>query len=226
MTSDARARLRLVGSSGVATSKFSERLNVLVAILLSVSALATSWAGYQASVWNGDQSSHGSRATALRTTSTRASTRAGQLRIVDVQLFTSWLAAYVQGETRLARFYEQRFRPEFAPAFRVWMASHPLRSPDAASTPFALAEYQLADDAEAQRLARAADEESAASQRANAVSDAYVFDAVILASVMFFASAAQRGAVTRMRLFLVGIALTMCAVGIYRLATSPVAWSS
>jgi hypothetical protein len=207
----------------VVTSDASERLNVLVTVLLSVSALATSWAGYQASVWNGEQLAHGANATAFRTTSTRVSTRAGQLRIIDVQLFTSWLAAYARDDTRLASFYEQRFRPEFVPAFRAWIASRPLRSSNAASTPFVLPEYRLADDADAQRLACVADEESLASQRANTLSDGYVFDAVILATVMFFASAAQRGALTRMRLFLFGIALAMCVAGVYRLLTSPLA---
>jgi hypothetical protein len=40
---------------------------------------------------------------------------------------------------------------------------------------------------------------------------------------MFFASAAQRRASTRIRLFLFGIALAMCAAGILRLLTSPLA---
>jgi hypothetical protein len=207
----------------VAAEDRSHRLDLYLTIIMSVAALATSWAGYQASVWSGDQAAHGSAATALRTTSTRASTRAGQERIVDVQLFTSWLNAYATGNTRLATFYEGRFRPEFRPAFRAWVASRPLRSPDAAPTPFTLPQYRVASDAEAQQLARAADQESAASQYANRVSDGYVLDAVILAMVMFFATAAQRGFTARLRLVSFLIALAMCAFGVYRLATSPLA---
>jgi hypothetical protein len=200
-----------------------QRLDVVATILLSVAALATSWAGFQASVWNGDQSTYGARATALRTSATRASTRAGQERIIDVLLFSGWLNAYVHDDARLAGFYERRFRPEFVPVFRVWTASRPLRSLDAAPSPFVLPEYRLAGDAEAQQLARAADEASAASQHANAMSDSYVFDAVILATVMFFASTAQRGT-TRTRRILLAIAMLMCATGLYRLFTSLVAW--
>jgi hypothetical protein len=199
----------------------SERLDLYLTIVMSVAALATSWAGYQASLWSGDQASHGGTATALRTHSTRIFTRAGQERIVDVQLFTSWLNAYATGDTTLAAFYEQRFRPEFKPAFRAWVASRPLRSPNAAPTPFTLPEYRVAADSVAQRLALAADRESSASQFANKMSDGYVLDAVILAMVMFFATAAQRGFSPQLRLVSFVIALAMCAFGIYRLVTSP-----
>jgi hypothetical protein len=201
----------------------NRRLDLYLTIVMSVAALATSWGGYQASVWSGDQASHGGAATALRTTSMRASTRAGQERIVDVQLFTSWLGAYATGNRRLATFYEERFRPEFVPAFRVWVASRPLRSPDAVPTPFTLPQYRIASDAEAQRLASEADQESAASQFANTVSDGYVLDAVILAMVMFFATAAQRVLSARLRLVCFIIALAMCAFGVYRLCISPLA---
>jgi hypothetical protein len=201
----------------------NHRLNDYIAILVSVAALATSWAGYQASVWNGEQASHGVQATTLRTSSTRASTHAGQLAIVDVELFTSWLDARTSGKAQLATFYEQRFRPEFLPAFRTWVASRPLTTPGAPRSPFALPEYRLADEVEASRLARAADDESAASQHANRVSDGYVLNVVLLQTVMLFATAVQQGTVRRLRIFLVGVAVVLCVASLYRLFTAPVA---
>jgi len=208
------------------TSKAGAHLNVLFSVLLAAAALATSWAGFQASMWSSEQSTHANRASRLRTSSTLATTRAGQQRLVDVQLFTSWLAAYAQEDTRLAAFYEQRFRPEFLPAFHAWVASRPLQSRNAAPSPFALPEYRLTEETEAQRLAHAADDESAKSQHANGVNDGYVFDAIILATVLFFGSTAQQSAVTRMRLVLLGVALMTCVVGVYRLITAPLSWPS
>jgi hypothetical protein len=208
------------------TSKAGVHLNVLLGVLLAAAALATSWSGFQASMWSSEQTTHGNRASRLRTSSTLATTRAGQQRLVDVQLFTGWLAAYAQQDTRLAAFYEQRFRPEFLPAFHTWVASRPLQSRNAAPSPFALPEYRLAEETEAQRLAHAADDESAKSQHANRVNDGYVFDAIILATVLFFGSTAQQSAVTRMRLVLVGVALMTCVVGVYRLLTAPLSWPS
>jgi hypothetical protein len=53
-----------------------------------------------------------------------------------------------------------------------------------------------------------------------------VFDAIILATVLFFGSTSQRIGMARLRVILVGIAVTICVVGIYRLITSPLAWPS
>jgi len=208
------------------TSKAGVHLIVLLGVVVAAAALATSWAGFQASMWSSEQTTHANRAFRLRTSSTLATTRAGQQRLVDVQLFTSWLGAYAQQDARLTAFYEQRFRPEFLPAFHAWVASRPLQSRNAAPSPFALPEYRLAEETEAQRLAHAADDESAKSQHANRVNDGYVFDAIILATVLFFGSTAQQSAVTRMRLVLLGVALMTCVVGVYRLLAAPLSWPS
>jgi hypothetical protein len=51
---------------------------------------------------------------------------------------------------------------------------------------------------------------------ANRLSDAYVLDAVILATVMFFATAAQQASDNRLRLILAITAVVICAGGILR----------
>jgi hypothetical protein len=196
-------------------------INFAMAILLSLSALGTSWAGYQATLWSGDQSVFGGQSIAMRHKSTRASTAAGQLRTVDVLVFMNWLAAYGRGDTVLAEFYERRFRAEFRPAFRAWVASRPLRSPDAAPTPFALPEYELSDDDDAVRFEAAADSLALKGAMANRMSDAYVLDAVILATVMFFASAAQQATDNRLRVMLGIIAVVICGTGILRFIVLP-----
>jgi len=185
-------------------------------ILMSISALGTSWAGYQATVWSGDQSAFGGQSVAMRHRSTRASTAAGQFRTIDVLVFMNWLTAYGHGDSLLADFYEHRFRPEFKPAFRAWMATNPLHSPDAAPSPFALPEYRVALDDEALRAEAAADSLALKGAMANRLSDAYVLDAVILATVMFFATAAQQATDNRLRWTLAITAVAICAGGILR----------
>jgi hypothetical protein len=205
------------------TESHEQRNNGFATVLLSVAALATSWAGYQASLWSGDQASHNQKAISLRTTATRADTRAGQLRIIDVGLFQSWLTAAAHRDTLLERFFEARFRPEFAVAFSAWVMTKPMKSPNAAPSPFALPQYHLADADEAGRLTTAADSEAATSERANNNSDGYVLDAVLFATVMFFATAAQRDSGTKLRgaRLMLAFASIMCAVGIVRLIVSP-----
>ena len=201
-------------------AKRTSRLRAWSAVLMSLAALATSWASYQASLWSGEQMQRGAASAAYRAKSTRASTRAGQLRMIDIGVFGHWMNATVRRDTALAAFVRTRFRREFAPAFESWMASKPLVSHDAAATPFAHPQYRLADDIVADSLDHMADRESAASQRANRISDSYVLDAVIMATVLFFAGTEQ-ASVTRLRILMLVIATSMCVTGIVRLIVAP-----
>ncbi len=100
-----------------------ERMLELGAILLlSLTTLATAWSGYQAARWSGEQSQHYARASATRIKAQQQSTAAGQLRIDDLLFFNGWLDASSAGDTKLAAVYRRRFRPEFVPAFRAWIA--------------------------------------------------------------------------------------------------------
>jgi hypothetical protein len=202
----------------------NRRINAFATILLSLAALATSWAGYQASLWSGDQAAHGATSAAIRTRATRVADSAGQLRLIDVGVYVNWAEAYSRNDYRLAKFLEERFRPEFRVAFTRWIAMEPFKSDTAARTPFTLPEYRLGAQRTADSLEALANSEGAASQHANNVSDAYVLDAVILATVMFFATAAQqgRGDHASLRILMLAIALIACSAGIYRIIISPV----
>ncbi len=71
---------------------------------------------------------------------------------VDIALFIQWVNATARDEPELADFYEQRFRPEFVPAFDAWQDTDPLTNPEAPPTPFAMPEYQLESRTEAEQL--------------------------------------------------------------------------
>ena len=101
--------------------------------------------------WNGEQAKAASRANATRIEAARASA-SRTADEVDVATFIQWVDAYAREETELADFYRERFRAEFKPAFEAWIATRPLKKPDAPLTPFAMPEYQLAATSEAERL--------------------------------------------------------------------------
>ena len=61
-------------------------------------------------------------------------------------------------------FYFERFRSEFKPAVKAWIATDPLNNPKAPPIPFSMPEYKLAKQAEAKHLL--ADAETAARRRA------------------------------------------------------------
>ncbi|HET6494725.1 MAG TPA: hypothetical protein VFH61_05075, partial [Thermoleophilia bacterium] len=141
-------------------------VEVLVVILLSLATVSTAWSAYQATRWSGEQAISAGRADALRTESTKMSNRANALSIIDVQLFTDWVTAVSEDDTRRSDFLRARFRDEFVPAFDAWMASAPKGTipPD---TPFAMPKYTLATEAESERLTKEAAANVMASREAN-----------------------------------------------------------
>jgi hypothetical protein len=193
---------------------------MVVTVLLATAALATSWSSYQASIWSGVQSRQYNVSSGLRTRAMRASEEGARFRLVDVALFTRWLEAHVDGRTKVTAFYEKHFRTEFRPAFDAWRASH--ADVLAAQTPFALPEYRVAKERDAERLDKDATGEFEAGQRANDNSDRYVFVTVMLASVLFFAGAVRTVQTPHGRVALLGIATALCLLALVRLATLPV----
>jgi hypothetical protein len=167
-------------------------IDVVSTVLLALATVATAWAGYQSSRWHGEQAEAQSRATAARVEATRSSGVANREAEIDVALFIQWVDAYALKETRLQQFYRRRFRDEFRPAFRAWIATKPLTNPGAPLSPFAMPEYRLAASRQVERLeaqaAAAAEEAREHIERA----DRYVLAVVLFASSLFFAGISTR----------------------------------
>jgi hypothetical protein len=203
-------------------SAFDRRLEIAATILLALSAIGTSWAGYQASLWNGNETEYTNAAMTMRTRATRATTGGSLMRIVDVSLFTSWLEAYARRDTLLAIALRERFRREFKPAFEAWLETNPGKSTNAPRTPFGMPEYHIAAFDSAAHFDRAADSLLSAALRANRQGDRLVLYAVLFATAMVFGGIAQQQQSTRsIRLILFGIAILMCCIGMAQLVTTP-----
>jgi hypothetical protein len=129
-----------------------QRLEIIATVLLALATLGTAWSGYQASRWTGEQAKEFARGTGTRIESTKAASLADSQSQIDVATFTQWVDAYALRRTELADFYFKRFRAEFKPAVVAWIATRPLRNPDAPLTPFAMPQYKLAAQEESERL--------------------------------------------------------------------------
>ena len=198
-------------------------IELLLAVMLGAVTLATAWSGYQSARWGGTQSVLFSQAGAYRTESTRASTEAGQLVQIDVGLYMNWIEAYARDDQVLFDYYQELFRGEFQPAFEAWLATDPANNPDAPATPFEMPQYKLAKAEEAKQLeldAEAAFEEGRA---ANQQSDDYILNAVILASVLFLSGIVTRFDWLPVRLLIIVAALVLLGLGLYNIATYPIA---
>jgi len=191
-------------------------LELATTVLLALAAVATAWATYQSARWHGKQAESQSASIAARVESTRESGVANREAQIDVAIFTQWVDAYARGETELEAFYRKRFRPEFQPAFKAWVATKPRKNPDAPLSPFAMPQYHLTASDKADELeARAGAFSSTVSQYIQRA-DNYTLAVVLFASALFFA-----GISTRMRS--PGQCVALLAVG-YLLLLGTIAW--
>ena len=191
-----------------------KRFEVVATFLLAFAALATAWTGYQASLWDGIQSSNYTQASAARTEAAQLRTEANQFRLADLSVFESFVDASVSGNDELAEFYRARFRPEFEVAFDAWIALDPFADPESPPSPLAMAEYQLAADAEATTLDARADTLFREGEEANTASDIYTMSTLLFAIVLFFAAISERFDYQRVRVFLLSVAAVGLVVGV------------
>jgi hypothetical protein len=211
-------------TNGSARDRFLT-VEVLSTVLLAIAAVATAWSSYQASRWNGEQAKAASRANAARIESTRASGLANTQSQIDVATFMQWVNAYALDQTELATFYFRRFRAEFRPAVDAWIATRPRRNPDAPLTPFAMPQYRLAANQEADRLEAQA-ETLAAKARADVQrATNYVLGVVLFAASLFFAGMSTKLGTPRLRGVLLALGGALFVGTAIWLATLPISVS-
>jgi len=169
---------------------------VAAAIILSVSTFVSSWAGYQANLWD-------------------------RFQVADMMIFTHWLDAHARSDRALEDYYRRQFRPEFAAAVDSWLRQHPGRNPDKARSPFVMPDYHSKAMAEAVAAARRADAQFAAGQKANDISDAFENGVVFLALAMFLCGITQTFETSGARISLLTIGAIACLFGIARISYLP-----
>jgi hypothetical protein len=173
-------------------SRADRRLELGAVLVLSLAVLATAWSGYHAARWSGEQSQLHTQASALRVESAQQAVRAGQARIDDQLYFNGWLDAYASGDERLATIYRRRFRPEFVPAFRAWIAQRPFSNPRAIPGPLYVPQYKPAEGVRAAELDAEAEELYREGVEAKEHDDAYTLTTVFFAAVLFFGTVSLR----------------------------------
>jgi hypothetical protein len=203
----------------------THRIEVLATVLLAVAAVATAWSGYQATRWNGEQATASSRTNAIRIDAARAQGLSQAQTQVDVATFTQWVDAYAHKETQLADFYFKRFRTEFRPAVDAWLATKPLKNPNAPLTPFAMPQYKLAATAEAQRLDAEAEISAATVRRNIQRSSNYILGVVLFSVSLFFAGMSTKLSDTRLRKITLALGYVVFLGTLIWIATSPVSFA-
>ncbi len=176
-------------------SEFTRRdhvLEIVSAVLLSLTTVASSWSAYQATRWSGVQATSFSRAGSLRTQAAQSTTTGTQRVGIDVAMFIQFAEAFSRGDTLLFSFLLERFRPGFKEVVEEWMELRPLRNPDAPPSPFAMDAYMVPELEKARRLNREANSFFERAKDANQTGDNYILLTVVFASVLFFSGIATK----------------------------------
>ncbi|MEJ2710499.1 MAG: hypothetical protein P8074_23005 [Anaerolineales bacterium] len=203
-------------------ARLNRILEIISAILLSLATVGSAWCAYQSARWNGVQAISFSAANGARTESVRMSNEALQLASIDVGMFTQLATAYSEENEFLFNFIMDRFRPEMKPAVEAWIATEPLKNPEAPSSPFAMAEYTSAAQDEADRLLGVAEQSLQDAQAANQNSDNYVLLTVMFASVLFFGGISTKFDMFKIRAALIAFGILIFTAGLVILATYPI----
>src|SRR5262249_10362003 len=148
-----------------------DRLEVASAVVLSIAALASSWASYQAGLWDGEQAAHYSRANALRIEASRVALEGDLVVSAQMRMFDAWLQARAGKEPASAPFYQSRMPEHFRSASTPWLADKPMTNPSAPPSPFVTPAYKRPGKAESDALDAQADKTFNLGQYANRVSD-------------------------------------------------------
>lgn len=211
-----------VGRPGLSTRERRAFLaEILSTTLLAAATLGTAWSGYQASQWGGIQTDDYTEASAMRLESLRASSEANLDTNLDVEMFEQWVDATLDGQDELAAFYENRFRSELQPAFEAWKATDPFNNTDAPRSPFVMPQYKIAALERSRQLTVDADALFKSGHAADDIGDQYIFNTVILASVLFLAGLESRFLWTRVRLSVNLLAMGLLVIGMYYLMVLP-----
>ena len=201
------------------------RIDLTAAVLLALCTVATAWSSYQATRWNGEASKATGRTSALRIQAARAQGLSQSQTQVDVATFTQWVDAYAHREPRLTAFYFERFRQEFKPAVKAWIATRPLKTPDAPLTPFAMPQYRLAAATAAKQLDAASEASAATVLRCIQRASNCVLAVVLFALALFFAGMGSKLRVPRLRRLMIGLAGAVFAGTVIWIATFPVSFA-
>lgn len=197
-------------------------MGAVSAVVLSMATVLTAWCGYQAARWGGVQASSYSQAGAARTQAAQKNNEASLRMNMHLTLFTQYVIATAQGDTKLADFIYARFPLTLRTAADEWLKTKPLTNPDAPRSPFDMPSYQLPEQIESDRFEQLADERAKKATDANELADHYVLLTVIFASSLFFCGISSKISWLALEAGMIGIGTLVLIGGLVVSLTLPI----
>jgi len=222
-------RLSGAGSDDQNNSKEPDRekrrvqriIEIVILVLLATATVASAWCVYEAAAWGNVQMENVGAISLSQAQSIRLTNDDNTLRMIDVNMFLSWLQAASENQTVRMVFLEDRFRDEFKPAFNEWRNSAK-QGEIPVGTPFSLPSYSLKTSRELEQLKLNMSVNLDNVRQANANSDSYILTTVFGALVLFFAGVSGKWKWPVVTLVFIGIAVIFLVIVLQRIFTLPV----
>ena len=114
------------GEYRLLTGRYAE---LVVAIILSVTAVATAWSAFQAGKWGGAMTVAFNEAAVDRTVGASDIAQASRDLTGDRATFSSYVLALAAGNKAVAEILFEEFRDDVQPLVAAWVAEDPLSNP-------------------------------------------------------------------------------------------------
>jgi hypothetical protein len=191
------------------------------ALLLALVTIAAAWAGYAAAKWGTESRVEIAQSSTLRNLATRADLEALTTRNFDSSTFNAWFTAYTLGNKQAEAVAIRRFRPAFRVAFNAWIATNPLRNPNAPPGPTYMPQYKLPQQARANALDAAATAKFDEGNHAGEISDNYIRITVFLAAVLFLVGIGSTFKLHQIRYALITFGTVLLVLAVVLLLNEP-----
>ena len=210
----------------VADGSVHREIDVAMAVVMAAAAVLTAYATYQGGQWDGQAAAARSQSAILRSDAVRASADAVTQTVVDAQLWMQWEQDSLAGDEDHAEAVRGRFSPTLEASHQLWLGNMPVDEDGnpvfvPKGSPLTLEAYVPPAQARAEQLASRAEDSLAVADRASDVSGRYVMQAVLLAMVLFFGSAAGKFTEPRLLLAMAVLAVVLLVVAAARIVSLP-----
>ena len=207
-----------VDDSRLITGRWAE---LIVAIILSVTAVATAWSAFQAGKWGGAMTVAFNEAAVDRTVAASDIAQASRDITGDRATFSSYVLALAGSDPAAADILFEEFRDSVKPLVAEWTAADPLNSPDVPS-PFDDPAYTVPDTvAMAEQALTAAEAHTTEALDARSNVGNYTLTTVMFAVVLFLAGLSRQFKSRPVSIGLGVVALVLLVLGIGVLIALP-----
>jgi len=161
------------------------RVELMIAIVISIATLGSTWCGYQSQLWSGASSSAQTDADAAEREAEENVLLAFQLRTQHGMLLIEYWRALRSGDTKGAETFLDHMPAILQQATKASIRDGILKNPEVPG-PLQRPEYRLAEDVLAKKKKEEAKRLKSEAASAGSISTTYVLRTLMFASVLFF----------------------------------------